>query len=530
MKRAIAALGILLGLHGWSQMTTQGTAFIVPGGCDCYELTSSTNDAGAIWSPEEIDLSVPFDMTFDIYLGSFPGGADGMMFVMQELGTGVGPVGNGLGYAGITNSIGIEIDTWNSGPSAPGDIASDHIGMNENGMNNHALVAASALPEMEDDMYHTMQIIWDPGTTALAVFIDGTLEMTYVGDLITSHFGSDPNVYFGFTAATGGAWNTQRVCMTRDADFSADLTTVCPGVPVTFTDASTSSLNNITAWDWDFGDGGTSTDQNPSYSWTESGTWTTTLTITDASGCTDVMTMDIEVLPDLVVDSAFTNVSCFGHHDGEGVAIPGSGTAPYSYIWDDPGMQTTDTATGLTAGTYTVIVTDDLGCTGTTSVTITEPTDIEITGTMIPDDGVSGGSIDITVTGGTPGSGGYTFLWSPGGETTEDIDGLTPGEYTVTATDSMGCSKQMTFQLGSQVGIGELADDMNIYPNPTTGYFQIETTGYFEVSIMDLRGRFIEQAFANDKAEFDLTSYERGVYMIKIKKSDQEYVHKLVLK
>ena len=509
-------------------MTTQGDAFQMAGGCDCYELTSSTNDAGAIWSPTTIDLDSDFDMTFDIYLGSSPGGADGIVFVLQTTGFGVGSVGNQLGWDGITPSFGVEVDTWNSGISAPGDIAADHLGVASNGSNSHNLVAAIALSEMEDGFYHTMQLVWDATLDQLQIYIDGTLTGGYVGD-IGAILGTS-SAYFGFTGSTGGAWNVERVCMTRTADFSADLTTVCKGTTVTFTDASTSSLNNITNWDWDFGDGSTSTDQNPTYSWSTDGTMTVQLTITDASGCTDTYSIDVEVLHDLDIDSTLHNIACHGDSTGEASAIPTTGTGPYTYSWDDSAGQTTADATNLGPGTYTCTVTDDMGCTGTTTVTITEGSDIVTTGVTTMDDGTGSGAIDITVTGGTPATGGYTYSWSPGGETTEDLSGLPAGDYTVTVTDSLGCTDTITFTVGSSVGVVDLNNGASIYPNPTNGIFKVRTNGAYQLVITDITGKLILEDQASDVSEYDLSKFEAGVYLIKIRKENTEIVQQLVLK
>jgi parallel beta-helix repeat protein len=74
-----------------------------------------------------------------------------------------------------------------------------------------------------------------------------------------------------------------------------------------------------------------------------------------------------------------TNVTCNGGNDGSAVVSATGGTAPYTYAWDaNAGSQTTATATGLAAGTYTVTATDANGCTGNLSVTITEPTAVDV--------------------------------------------------------------------------------------------------------------------------------------------------------
>jgi hypothetical protein len=104
-------------------------------------------------------------------------------------------------------------------------------------------------------------------------------------------------------------------------------------------------------------------------------------------------------------------------------------------LWSD--SQVTQTATNLAPGNYDVNVTDANGCTEMASVTITEPTPLEVECivTTASSPGASDGSATALVTGGTP---PYTYLWSTG-ETTHTIDNLAVGIYTVTVTDANGC-------------------------------------------------------------------------------------------
>ena len=66
---------------------------------------------------------------------------------------------------------------------------------------------------------------------------------------------------------------------------------------ISFTDNSTSDLNNITTYLWDFGDGTTSNLQNPTHNWSAAGIENVSLTITDISGCTDVVDVDVTITP-----------------------------------------------------------------------------------------------------------------------------------------------------------------------------------------------------------------------------------------
>ncbi|MBI4646521.1 MAG: SprB repeat-containing protein [Bacteroidia bacterium] len=135
-----------------------------------------------------------------------------------------------------------------------------------------------------------------------------------------------------------------------------------------------------------------------------------------------------------------TDVSCFNGNDGAiDISVTG-GTPSYSYSWSD-GNSTEDIA-ALTAGIYTVTVTDSNGCTAVDSTEITEPAALILTciGNDVSCNGFTDGSANLTVSGGTS---PYTFIWS-NGATTEDLTGISANAYIVTATDANNCSATNT--------------------------------------------------------------------------------------
>lgn len=143
-----------------------------------------------------------------------------------------------------------------------------------------------------------------------------------------------------------------------------------------------------------------------------------------------------------------TDVSCNGGSDGS-IDITPSGTAqPFTYAWSN--TPTTEDVTGLTAGSYTVTVTDSNGCTVSSAYMVNEPTDIMLS-TSVTDAscGVNDGSIDLTVSGGT---GPYTFSWS-NTDTTEDITNLSAGTYDVTVTDAASCTKTGSYSVSNSAAV-----------------------------------------------------------------------------
>ena len=165
--------------------------------------------------------------------------------------------------------------------------------------------------------------------------------------------------------------------------------------------------------------------------------------------------------------STITNVSCNGLSNGAinitasgGITTGGTVTTTngYQYSWSGTGVAATaEDQTGLVAGTYTVTVTDDNGCTTSATYVVTEPTVLSASATKVDVlcNGASTGSINLTATGGTLSGGtvtttnGYQYSWSGTGvaATAEDQTGLVAGTYTVTVTDDNGCTTSVSITI-----------------------------------------------------------------------------------
>ncbi|MEW6467466.1 MAG: gliding motility-associated C-terminal domain-containing protein [Bacteroidota bacterium] len=181
------------------------------------------------------------------------------------------------------------------------------------------------------------------------------------------------------------------------------------------------------------------------------------VTITDSTGCGQGSdTIVISNVGGVQAICTNVNVQCFGTSTGSATANTLSGQSPFTYLWSN--SQTTQTATGLAAGSYTVIVTDAQGCMDTAVVTITQPTAMggTITGQNATCFGASNGQATVNVIGGTA---PYSYSWVPSSQTGQTGTGLAAGTYTVVVTDANGCTITPT------VVIGQPAAVQNSFPN-----------------------------------------------------------------
>lgn len=165
-----------------------------------------------------------------------------------------------------------------------------------------------------------------------------------------------------------------------------------------------------------------------------------TVTVTDSKGCTATRTVQINQTVITLITTNGATLSCNNACTGIATANPSGGQSPYSYTWTPAPIQNSQTASGLCAGTHTVMVSDANGCSSTNTVTFVNPPAITLTvnQTNVSCNGSCNGIATATASGGV---GTISYLWQPGAITTPSIGGLCAGVYTVTATDGNSCSQ-----------------------------------------------------------------------------------------
>ncbi|MEI6766562.1 MAG: gliding motility-associated C-terminal domain-containing protein [Bacteroidota bacterium] len=178
--------------------------------------------------------------------------------------------------------------------------------------------------------------------------------------------------------------------------------------------------------------------------WSTPGIKNVTLSVT-LGGCTSAVTTVPVFVSDIQTTTAQFNVLCFQGNSGFASVNATNGISPYHYLWGTVPPQANDTAFGLTDGTYIVTITDTSTCFVTDTVTITEPPLLEgsvDTTSIVSCYGGNDGTAQASAIGGND---PYQYTWSAGTPANDYVSGLPAGNFTVTVTDSNGCTDVVPF-------------------------------------------------------------------------------------
>ncbi|TAL62002.1 MAG: hypothetical protein EPN85_03510, partial [Bacteroidetes bacterium] len=176
-----------------------------------------------------------------------------------------------------------------------------------------------------------------------------------------------------------------------------------------------------------------------------------TVTITDMNGCTKSQNTALTQPAALTATASVTNVLCINACDGAATVTPSGGINPYSFAWN-PGGFTTQSVSGLCAGTYSLTTTDVNGCSAFGSVIVTQPTALTTTITKTDANCYSTctGTAAVISAGG---SGSHSYLWLPSEQVTQTPLFLCAGTHTVLISDNNNCVKSDTITVGQPLGV-----------------------------------------------------------------------------
>jgi hypothetical protein len=221
---------------------------------------------------------------------------------------------------------------------------------------------------------------------------------------------------------------------------TSSVTPLCPGA--TNTGAINMTVTGGTPpynYTWTRTGGGSGSGTGTTISGLAAGTYN--VTVNSANGCTSSFTATVGTYPAIVITPTATPVACGGGATGSISLAVSGGTPGYTYDWG--GGVTTQNRSGLTAGNYSVTVTDSKGCTqAANNINLSQPGGITgtPTATNVLCFGQSTGAITLAVAGGTP---PYTYQWNDGAST-QNRTNIPAGTYSVTITDSKSCTGTVT--------------------------------------------------------------------------------------
>jgi hypothetical protein len=226
--------------------------------------------------------------------------------------------------------------------------------------------------------------------------------------------------------------------------------------------------------------------------------------------------------------------SCNGVSDGVASALAAGGSAPFTFLWQNG--QTTSSVSGLGAGTYSVVISDNSTNKDTLTFTVGQPSVLSISTGSTPASTAysSDGSGIVTVSGGTT---PYNYLWN-NFSTTATITNISAGIYTVHVTDYNGCeiAANTTVSAPTATGINTLkgnSESMTLYPNPNNGNFSIdfgndtqaktiEITNSIGVVMQSIKGNIEQLVKIN-------ANYSSGIYFVKITTGDKIEIKKIII-
>lgn len=159
------------------------------------------------------------------------------------------------------------------------------------------------------------------------------------------------------------------------------------------------------------------------------------LTVLDANQCKSFLRVKIEEPSPMKIYPVISAPNC-GSSDGTLSALVTGGNGPYSYAWQPFG--TGNTLFNISSGIYVVTVTDANSCTSVKSIAVSDKNAPDIFLDSVSDIscGSGGGGIFVSISGGNP---GYSYLWSPSNQTTQDLTGIQAGQHRLRVTDQSNC-------------------------------------------------------------------------------------------
>ena len=253
---------------------------------------------------------------------------------------------------------------------------------------------------------------------------------------------------------------------------------------------------------------------------------TYTLTVTDANGCEQLFDIVVNSPAEITSEFTLTEPLCYGDDNGQAIlSLIEGGVAPYIEDWQGEDQE------NLSAGSYTVLVTDANGCLHNANFTLTQPSQLTA--------GISESNNQLTASanGGTP---AYSYEWLYFGNS-QQVGGTTftpeeDGEYTLVLTDANGCEDRITIDFEMEVNTvaEQSSTSLQIYPNPMNSHLTIELEGVQGIALshlelIDARGRVVRKTDFKKTHILHKDELSAGIYLLKIKTNNTNFDRKIII-
>jgi len=256
------------------------------------------------------------------------------------------------------------------------------------------------------------------------------------------------------------------------------------------------------------------------------------LTVSDANGCTANSSATLTLNGIVITENVINVFGCDDNNNGAISVSVTSATQPVTYLWNN-GI-TTSSVSSLTAGTYTLTITEGSGCVHVESYTVTAPDSLQVNLSVTDATNGNNGSAAVVVTGGIP---SYNYLWS-NGQTGSTATNLAAGNYSLTVVDNSGCSEIITFTVSLNNSVINVNDEniISIYPNPTHGDLNIKVdfakAENVKAEVYNALGvKVYEQSFSELKSttlHINLNNFPNSTYILKLYNTDWSYFRKII--
>ncbi|HBS86567.1 MAG: hypothetical protein A2W91_20315 [Bacteroidetes bacterium GWF2_38_335] len=235
------------------------------------------------------------------------------------------------------------------------------------------------------------------------------------------------------------------------------------------------------------------------------------VTVTDNADCHQTESFILNNISSINTSKTITHITCNGGNNGAITLTTSGGTAPYTYAWSSG--QTTQSVSGLVAGTYNLTITDNTGCIYLESFTINQNPPISVATVSVLNEICSSdnGLIDINPSGGT---GSYAYAWS-NGATTQDIIDIPYGTYSVTVTDGNGCFTTRTYSIINDVSNCSAFCFLDISSSSITNDLCGSGTGAIDITLEDVTFPYVIN-WSNGATTEDISNLVFGNYTVTI--------------